>query len=135
MLRRARMHEELSVTPPSQWRKLSACAMLIAATACADSSRGDGAHPADLTGRWLRLRQDGSWGDTMQFNPDGTLGGSTGYPVPLTLRWEVKRDAHGAAQYCAMQGNDGFCRDFRLRGDTLEMFGGPQGNTTFRRVR
>jgi hypothetical protein len=37
-------------------------------------------------------------------------------------------------QYCAAQGPNGFCRTFTINGDTLRMIGGPQGNTTFRRV-
>jgi hypothetical protein len=109
--------------------------MILVIAGCADSAQGDAAHPANLTGRWLRLREDGTWGDTMQFKPDGSLAGSTGYPIPPTLRWEVKRDAKGTAQYCAAQGNDGFCRDYRISGDTLVMIGGSHGSTTFRRVR
>jgi len=109
--------------------------LVTAVAACTDSAQREPAHPDNLTGRWLRLRPDGSWGDTMTFSPDGTLLGSQGYPVPPSLRWEVKRDVNGVPQYCAAQGPDGFCRNFRLAGDTLEMLGGPQGNTTFRRVR
>jgi hypothetical protein len=108
--------------------------LLLVAAACADSAR-DSAHPAELVGRWVRLRPDRSWGDTMEFRPDGSLLGSAGYPVPPTLRWEVKRSAGGVRQYCAAQGENGFCRDYHISGDTLEMLGGPQGNTTFRRVR
>ena len=114
---------------------LTACIAVLATLGCADSARGDAAHPDYLTGRWLRLRPDGTWGDTMDFRPDGALLGSAGYPVPPTLRWEVKPDAKGTPQYCAAQGPNGFCRSFRIAGDTLEMIGGPQGNTTFRRVR
>ena len=107
--------------------------VLIAA--CADSAQRDPAHPDYIAGRWVRLRPDNSWGDTMTFTPDGTLLGSQGYPVPPSLRWEVKKDAKGTPQYCAAQGPNGFCRDFSISGDTLRMIGGPQGNTTFRRVR
>lgn len=104
--------------------------------ACADSSGQDASpHPANLTGRWVRLKEDQSWGDTMEFAPDGKLHGSVGYPVPPSLTWEVKRDSSGTAQYCAMQGSEGFCRTYRLSGDTLEMIGGARGNTLFRRVR
>jgi hypothetical protein len=117
--------------------RLAAAALLIAGgiTACADAAQHFEQHPEYLTGRWIRLRPDNSWGDTMTFSPDGTLLGSQGYPVPPSLKWEVKRDANGVLQYCAAQGPNGFCRNFTISGDTLRMFGGPQGNTTFRRVR
>jgi hypothetical protein len=105
----------------------------FAVIACADRA-GDNAHPSELVGRWVRMRPDRSWGDTMEFRADGRLLGSTGYPVPPTLQWEVKRSTDGVLQYCAAQGENGFCRTYRLSGDTLEMVGGPQGNTTFRRV-
>ena len=108
---------------------------LVLLAACSDSAQRDPAHPDYLAGRWVRLRPDNSWGDTMTFSPDGTLLGSQGYPVPPSLRWEVKKDANGTPQYCAAQGPNGFCRDFSISGDTLRMIGGPQGNTTFRRVR
>lgn len=108
---------------------------VIAVAGCADAAQRDPAHPDFLAGRWLRLAPDGSWGDTMTFSPDGSLLGSQGYPVPPSLRWEVKPDANGVPQYCAAQGPNGFCRSFRISGDTLRMFGGPQGTTTFRRVR
>ena len=118
-----------------RWLAAAAAALLVAgAAACADAS-GDSAHPAELVGRWVRLRPDRTWGDTMEFRPDGTLLGSAGYPVPPTLHWQVKKNADGVRQYCAAQGENGFCRDYHVSGDTLEMVGGPQGNTTFRRVR
>ena len=114
----------------------AALALVAAAiAACADSSAvGGGPHPREFTGRWVRLREDRTWGDTMEFAADGSLHGSAGYPIPPSLRWEVKRDSSGAAQYCANQGTEGFCRTYRFSGDTLEMVGGPQGNTLFRRV-
>ncbi|MFL5560624.1 MAG: hypothetical protein ACJ79K_04030 [Gemmatimonadaceae bacterium] len=115
-------------------RCLGALAAMLAMSACADSA-GSSAHPAELVGRWVRLRADHTWGDTMDFRPDGALLGSTGYPVPPRLRWEVKRSADGVLQYCAAQEENGFCRSYHISGDTLEMIGGPQGNTTFRRVR
>ena len=108
---------------------------LIAVAACADASQRDPAHPGELAGRWLRLRADGSWGDTMTFSPDGTLLGSQGYPVPPSLQWKVKPDANGVPQYCVAQEGNGFCRSFTISGDTLQLLGGPQGTTTFRRVR
>jgi hypothetical protein len=103
--------------------------------ACSDTAQGSAAHPANLVGRWVRWREDQTWGDTMEFRPDGTLRGSTGYPIPPTLTWEVKRAANGDMQYCASQANTGFCRNYHFSGDTLFMVGGPRGDTKFRRVR
>jgi hypothetical protein len=112
---------------------LVAGAAIVAA--CADASGADPAHPADFIGRWVRLRQDRTWGDTMEFVADGSMRGSAGYPVPPMLHWDVRRDSSGTSQYCAMQGTMGFCRSYRLNGDTLELLGGLQGSTLFRRVR
>ena len=107
-----------------------------ALTSCAGGSQGESsAHPAKLTGRWVRLKEDQTWGDTMEFAPDGKLHGSAGYPVPSSLKWEVKRDSTGTEEYCAKQGPMGFCRKYRLSGDTLELLGAARGSTLFRRVR
>lgn len=106
----------------------------LSITACADGVQSNSPHPSNLVGRWVRLREDQTWGDTMEFKPDGSMRGSSTYPIPPTLSWEIKRDAGGTAQYCATQAGTGFCRNYKLSGDTLYMFGGPRGNTTFRRV-
>ena len=124
--------------PPHQTQRLmryTAFVIALAVIACSGSAQSNPAHPETFVGRWVRLREDKTWGDTMEFMPDGSMRGSTGYPIPPTLQWEVKRDASGTPQYCAMQANIGFCRNYRFSGDTLEMFGGPRGNTIFRRVR
>jgi hypothetical protein len=113
--------------------------MVVAAATVAacgiGSRRADPAHPSELTGRWVRLRPDSTWGDTMEFRSDGTMGGSVGYPVPPGLRWVVKPNEPGGPQFCASVGSDGFCRPYHLRNDELEMIGGPQVRTLFRRVR
>ena len=72
----------------------------------------------------------------MEFRADGSLAGSTGYNVPKILTWRIERDTNGgASQYCASFGKSpGFCRAYRLNGDTLELLGGPRGTTVFRRV-
>jgi hypothetical protein len=114
---------------------LAAAFVLTGIIACTTSADANSPHPTNLLGRWVRLRENQSWGDTMEFRPDGSMRGSAGYVIPPTLHWEIKRDARGTAQYCATQADIGFCRNYRLSGDTLEMFGGPRGNTIFRRVR
>jgi hypothetical protein len=108
--------------------------LLLAAAAC--SVHRDPAHPRDLTGRWVRLREDSTWGDTMDFRTDGALTGSAGYAVSKVLTWRVQPDPNGGPlQYCASLANvTGFCRAFRLHGDTLELLGGTRGPTFFRRV-
>jgi hypothetical protein len=116
-------------------RGLVVGALVLVAGACSGAASRDPAHPTEFAGRWLRLRQDQTWGDTMEFVADGSIKGSATYPVPPTLHWEVKRDAGGTPQYCALQGTMGFCRNFRFSGDTLQLLGGAQGTTTFRRVR
>lgn len=115
--------------------RVSLTLVAVLLTGCADAVEGSAAHPANLVGRWVRWREDQTWGDTMEFRPNGSIGGSAGYPVPPNLRWEVKRAANGDMQYCALQIDAGFCRNYRLTGDTLFMFGGPRGDTKFRRVR
>ena len=108
---------------------------IIVSTAC--SGHHDPAHPRDLTGRWVRLRDDHTWGDTMEFRADGSLAGSTGYSIPKVLTWRIERAPNGGpARYCTKFGTvDGFCREYRLNGDTLELLGGTHGSTFFRRVR
>lgn len=115
--------------------RVSLTLVAVLLTGCADAVEGSAAHPANLVGRWVRWREDQTWGDTMEFRPNGSIGGSAGYPVPPNLRWEVKRAANGDMQYCALQIDAGFCRNYRLTRDTLFMFGGPRGDTKFRRVR
>ena len=114
-----------------------ALAIAAVVSACGGASQQTRVtHPAQLTGRWVRLREDGTWGDTMDFRPDGTLSGSAGYPVPPGLRWEVKRDPAAGLQFCARESSGGgFCRPYRLAGGRLELIGGPSGHTIFRRVR
>ena len=82
----------------------------------------------------MRLRADGTWGDTMSFGADGALQGSANYAVPPNLHWEVKRDSQATPQFCAAVSGDAFCRPYRLTDSQLELLGGPRGNTIFRRV-
>jgi hypothetical protein len=115
--------------------RVAVIVVVLSISACTKSEDANSPHPTIFLGRWVRQREDKSWGDTMEFRQDGSMRGSAGYPIPPTLRWEIKRNPAGTAQYCAAQGSIGFCRDYRLSGDTLEMFGGPRGNTIFRRAK
>jgi hypothetical protein len=110
-------------------------AFVAAVAACRGAAdRAPVAHPTALTGRWVRLKEDGTWGDTMDFLPDGTVRGSADHPVPTSLRWTVERDSTGE-QFCARDESGGFCRPYHLKDGQLELIGGPSGHTVFRRVR
>jgi hypothetical protein len=122
-----------SMAGPRDWVQL---ALAIGIAACGRiSHRSPVTHPAELTGRWVRLRKDGTWGDTMVFRADGSVRGSAGYVVPAGLRWRVNPDTTGGRVFCAEVYGTGFCRPYRLRAGTLELVGGPQGTTVFRRAR
>ena len=121
----------------TRFAPLAFAALLAAACSDAAGRAPVTPHPAQLVGRWVRLREDSTWGDTMSFMPDGTLRGSVGYEVPPGLTWRVERDSitGGPPRYCATQWGRGFCRPYRLTHDTLELLDGTRGPTLFRRVR
>ena len=91
-------------------------------------------HPADLVGRWVRLREDSTWGDTLEYLADGRVHGSTGHAVPSSARWGVKGEGR-LAQFCAGDSTAAYCQTYQLAGDQLQLAGGPFGPTYFRRVR
>jgi hypothetical protein len=100
-----------------------------------EPGRTNYSQPQELIGRWIRLRENGTWGDTLVYLEDGRVLGSQGHPVPKSARWRVK-DAGGASpQFCAMDEREGYCQSFRVSADTLVLGGGPYGVTVFRRVR
>jgi hypothetical protein len=91
-------------------------------------------HPSSFVGRWVRWRDDRTWGDTLDFRADGSVSGSNGLGLPPTARWWVRDN--DVPQYCAGdEQSGGYCRTYRMKGDTLLLDGGPGGNTLFRRVR
>jgi hypothetical protein len=89
-------------------------------------------HPASLVGRWVRLREDQTWGDTLVYLPTGQVLGSTGHQVPDSARWWVETRATGRL-FCAADAEQGYCQSFHLVGDEL-LLTTPAGATTFRRV-
>ena len=91
-------------------------------------------HPAALVGRWVRLRNDGSWGDTLVYRPDGQVLGSTGHPVPPSARWGTRAGPLNSQEFCAGDAANAYCQTYRFAGDTLWVGGGPLGPTAFRRV-
>ena len=90
-------------------------------------------HPTALIGRWVRLRSDGSWGDTLEYLSSGHVRGSVGHSVPASARWSVVRSRLGEG-FCAIDVNERSCQPYRLEGDTL-VLGGLTDPTYFRRVR
>lgn len=82
----------------------------------------------------MRLREDGTWGDTLEYLADGRVLGSTGHPVPASARWGVRDGPAGGRQFCAADGKEGGCTTFRVEGATMVSDGGPYGPTYFRRV-
>ena len=90
-------------------------------------------HPAPLVGYWVRRLDDRTWGDTLEFSTDGIVKGTNAHFVPPSARWWVRQGA--VPEYCAGDAeHGGYCRTYRLRGDTLVLDGGPAGKTLFRRV-
>jgi hypothetical protein len=76
-------------------------------------------HPPELTGKWVRLRADGTWGDTLSYLADGGVRGSPGHPIPASARWVVVRSKAAGEGFCVGDDRDRSCRPFRLEGDTL----------------
>jgi len=100
----------------------------------ADSTLGGALqHPTMLAGRWVRLREDKTWGDTLGYQADGRVVGSAGHAVPESARWGVR--AGPPEQTCFGDAREGgMCRTFELRGDTLLVDNGPSAPTVYRRV-
>lgn len=91
-------------------------------------------HPSQLVGRWVRLREDSTWGDTLVYLADGRVLGSTGHAVPPSARWGIKAGAGGIRQFCAADAKEGYCQTFQLQDSALILDGGPAGPTIFRRA-
>lgn len=97
-------------------RSIGVAFALLFATGCALSDASIN-RPTGLVGRWVQLRDDGSWGDTVAYLADGRLRGSRGVAIPDSADWSV----------VTFRGSDGLCAEpvtrtcepFRLVGDTL----------------
>ena len=90
-------------------------------------------YPPEFVGQWVRLREDRTWGDTLDFRADGSMGGSQGHAVPPGSTWSIRQG--DVSQFCARDPREGgYCRTFQLNGDTLRLDGGPNPQTVFRRV-
>ena len=95
----------------------------------------ESARPPELTGAWVRLRADGTWGDTLQYLADGRVLGSTGHPVPATAQWSVIRSKVAGEAFCGWNAKDRDCQPYRLEGDTLVVGYIQQSPTYLRRAR
>ena len=109
--------------------------VLACRTTKGDSNlEGEMTRPTELVGRWVRMREDRTWGDTLEYLADGHVAGSQGHAGPPSARWGVK--AGPPRQACFWDASEGgMCRTFELRGDTLSLDSGPSAPTIFRRVR
>lgn len=114
---------------------LAACNVRVE-RAGADSGAGAGqrdTHPPAFVGRWVRLREDRTWGDTLELRRDGSVAGSQGHAVPPGSSWSIREGA--VSQFCARDPREGgYCQTFQLQGDTLRLDNGPNPQTVFRRV-
>jgi hypothetical protein len=110
-----------------------ALGMLLAGVGCILFDRGQISHPAELTGKWARLRADNSWGDTLEYLADGSVRGSSTNPVPDSTTWGVVR-VRSIEGFCTTKTKKISCQQFRLEGDTL-VFGDIANPTFFRRAR
>ena len=110
-------------------------AILTAAiTACGSGgSTPSESHPAKLVGRWARQIDKEVWSDTIDFRPNGTVGGTKGNPVPASARWGV-RIRNGMRVFCAEDSRESSCQSYQVTGDTLALGGGPSSTTLYRRV-
>jgi hypothetical protein len=90
-------------------------------------------HPSELVGRWVRLRNDSTWGDTLQYLEDGRVLGSTGHSVPASARWGVRAGPAGSREFCAGDDREGYCQTFRFQDSVMVLGGGPAGPSYFRR--
>lgn len=90
-------------------------------------------HPTEVTGRWVRQLDDGVWRDTIDFLPDGRVGGSVDNPVPLNARWAV-RTRNGMKVFCAGDSVESSCQSYHIVDNILTLTGGPSQATMYRRV-
>lgn len=90
--------------------------------------------PAELAGRWARIRPDQSSGDTLVLEPDGkAIDGSSAVPLD-GIRWSVVKTGVAGSGLCIGPRQSPHCETFRLEGDTL-ILGDAAAPRFFRRAR
>lgn len=108
----------------------------MVATGCTEKRDGVSSHPPELVGKWARRdRKTGELADTLEFRADGSLVWARRYGSSPNGEWLVKADALGSTAFCARDGREASCQNYRIAGDTLRLGGGPAGATVFERVR
>ena len=97
-----------------------AALIVFAVTACSvDHPRSMESHPQQFIGSWVFGHSDGTWGDTITWNADGSMRGSIGHPIPGDARWGVRARDDGTQTICVSGGNQSNCQPFSVVGDTL----------------
>jgi hypothetical protein len=129
----------VTITPdrPRMARYSIVPAVVLFALACGSGSKATETaltQPPELLGRWVRLRADSTWGDTLEYLASGQVRGSQGHSVPPTARWGVKAGPAGTRQFCAGDEKDAYCQTFRFEDSVMVLGGGPSGPSYFRRV-
>lgn len=114
--------------------RCAAVVCLVLPFACRPPADRPLLHPRAFVGRWVRLLPNGMWGDTLDYLPNGRVLGSAGHTVPANARWGVRVGPLGD-QFCAADSAGAYCQSSRTYDTLMILEGGPNGNTTFRRVR
>src|SRR4051812_30180768 len=71
----------------------------------------------EFVGQWVRLREDSTWGDTLNYLQNGRVLGSTGHDVPQSAQWGVRDGPSGTREFCAADEREGYCETFRFEGE------------------
>lgn len=95
--------------------------------------------PAELTGKWVKLRTDGTWGDTVEYLADGRVVAGLGTVLRRGARWSVVRSRSAGQALCtsdsASTTRSVSCPQLlRIEGDTI-LVGVSTSPSYFRRVR
>ena len=87
-------------------------------------------HPADVAGRYVLLRPDGTPADTVEFRRDGTIHGRY---ADSTSRWAVQT-RYGSSTFCSQTSGKVVCQPYRILSDSLFLNTGPGAYITLRRL-
>lgn len=87
-------------------------------SACAPFDAASISQPAELTGRWARLRADQTWGDTVVLQANGIVIDAP-HTVADSLRWSVVQSRVAGVALCLGPPRTPHCEPYRLEGDTL----------------
>lgn len=126
----------MSSLSPALSRSVLTLAFCMGALGCAEGNEPAKPleHPHELVGRWVRLRADSTWGDTVELLADGSVRGSTGHPISPVGKWGVRAGPLGSRMMCTADEKQNYCQTFRLDGQTMVLDNGPYGKGNLRRV-